>query len=165
MKRFALLLLSVVAVGCAATQQPVRFHAPAAATQVQPIDNVVQALAQNGHTADKVDRQANVVHTQWQDTGFMYGQVGNATATIVRRYIVTVSMPADNNLSAGADILLRADTKRCVQGTFSSDNQALPANCEQMDGLVPKHQKELDSVGAQLRASLGAPPAPAPATK
>lgn len=154
--RSALLLLGLVA-GCAATQQPYRFSAPA--TSEAAVAAVVRALAQNGLTTTAVDPRAGVVHTQWQDTGFMYGQVGNATATIVRRYIVTLSPSA-----TGSDIQVRADTQRCAQGSFATDGAgALQAGCEAMNGLVPKHQQELDALGAQLRSALGGAAAATPA--
>lgn len=138
--------------GCAEVQKPVRFTLAAQGNGA--LDETVRALAVSGHIAGSVDRQAGIILTQWRDTGFMYGSVQGATATIVRRYVLTVTPT-----STGADLILRADTQRCAQGTFTVvDGGVLQGACEQLDGLVPKHQEEMDALGATLRGALG--PAP-----
>lgn len=150
MKR--LLAACILVSACAQTQQPYRFSlSMAGAGAPVPIDDVVRALAQSGQTAQAVDERAGVIHTQWQDTGFMYGDVQGSTATIVRRYIVTLS-PA----SGGTDIQIRIDAQRCGQGNFTIGDRGIRGTCEHMDVVVGKHQEELNALGAQVKDALAA---------
>lgn len=146
MKKLALFALVTIA-ACAQPQRPVEFTVAARAED--PFDTMVRALAANGLTPANVDRQAGVIQTQWQDTGFLYGQIAGVNATIVRRYAITLSRGAQ-----GTNLLLRADTQRCAQGTF---NVVAPGSgaCEGMEGLVPPHQEALDALGARLRQAAG----------
>jgi hypothetical protein len=132
--------------GCAQEQRVVRFVVPSAA---DPIDTLTRALAQSGYTPAGVDRQSGIVTTRWEDTGFLYGQLQNVGATIVRRYTITVG-PA----STGSEVLVRADTQRCAQGTAVITDAGVNGVCERMDGLVPKHQEDLDELGGKLRQAL-----------
>lgn len=145
MRKLALSMLLLV--GCAAPQRPISFSlAPRAG---DPVDAVVRELALAGLAATSVDRQTGIVRTAWQDTGYLYGQLNGVTASIVRRYAVIVAAGA-----SGVEVTVRADTQRCAQGTF---NVLTPDGgvCEGMDGLVPRHQEELNALAARLRADLG----------
>jgi hypothetical protein len=183
MNRFVTMLtLLGIAVGCAQPQRLVRFHASSAAGE-DAIDRVVKTLVENGQQPSEVDPKTGIIHTEWQDTGFMYGNVQNETATIHRRYTAIVTPAA-----GGADVVLRMDAKRCAQArvvttttrTETSGNSvrvgnssvswggaAAPAEqvttrveapCEPMDGLVDQHQEELDALGRTLRAALAPSP-------
>jgi hypothetical protein len=78
-----LLGLGVFALGCGSPQKPVTFLTSAKAETA--IDVVNRTLAAEGHTPAGGDRQANIVQTEWKDTGFLYGQVQNTPASIVGR--------------------------------------------------------------------------------
>lgn len=142
--KIALLSSLLMIVGCAHEQQPARF------TLAQPgttLDAVVGALTSLGQNVAATNPAAGVVQTEWRDTGFGYGFIQNVPATIVRRYVVTVSAQP-----GGTQVLVRADVQKCAQATVTPT--AVSGPCEAVDGLVPKHQQELDALGAQLRQSL-----------
>ncbi len=146
LKWSALLGVAIALIGCAQEQKPFRF----VVTQLaDPVDTVARALAQSGFVPATVDRQSGILTTRWEDTGFLYGQLANVGASIVRRYTVTVG-PA----STGAEISLRAETQRCAQGSTRVTDAGVEGTCERMDGLVPKHQDELDHLGATLRQAM-----------
>jgi hypothetical protein len=183
MERLAFAVAFVVFAACAQPQRVVRFHAPVD----EPIDTLVKALVENGEQPAEVDAKSGIVHTEWQDTGFMYGQIRNKTATIYRRYTAVVTKGA-----AGADVVLRLDTRRCTPpeavttttttvdpGTGTTVNMGgasvtfggtppsthttqavtqVNQPCEPMDGVVEDHQAALDALGQKLRAALGATP-------
>jgi len=147
----ALWLGLVLVAACAEVQLPVRFALAPAQAGPAAVDNLVRALAASGITPATVDRQTGIVQTEWQDTNFMYGQVQDQTATIVRRYTITLA-PA----GSGLEVLVRMDTQRCAQGTFSSGPNGFHGTCVQMDGVVAQHQKDLNALGAKLKQALGA---------
>jgi hypothetical protein len=178
-------VLVLAAASCSQPQRLVRFHAPTGADE--PVDALVRAFVLNGEQPAEVDAKSGIVHTQWQDTGFMYGAIRNRTATIHRRYTAIVTKGA-----AGADVVLRIDTRRCTPpetvmtttttvkpgtGTTISMGEAsvtiggqppqahteqtvqhVDQPCEPMDGIVENHQAALDDLGQKLRAALGATP-------
>jgi hypothetical protein len=137
----------VFVAACAQVQRPYTISTPLPNTAV--IDRVVRVLAEGGQQTAQVDAQAGVIYTRWQDTGFMYGQVQGATANIVRRYIVTVR--PDN---AGSSVSVRQDSQRCAQGQFSIGDAGVQGSCEMLEGLVEKHQHQLDELGARIDAGL-----------
>ena len=128
------LFLASLLVACAAPQKPVQF-----VTQVQdPIGVVSRTFAAQGQTIEKTDPQTGIVQTAWADTGFGYGFIHDVGATLHRRYTVVIG---------GKDVTLRADTRKCalVAGSLA---------CEEVTGLVPKHQEELNQMGATLQAAM-----------
>ena len=139
---------------CAEAQRPYQFTAPTSAED--PVDVVSRALAQSGYAPSGVDRQTGIVVTKWEDTGFLYGKVQGVNATIVRRYTATVAKSPD---AGQVQVQLRADVQRCQQGSYAIGDVEVRGSCERMDGLVGKHQKELDSLGVKLQQSLAAPAA------
>jgi hypothetical protein len=147
---------ATIIVACGSPQRPVAF-----ATSVTPdaaLDTVSRTLAQEGHPPATVDRQSNIVQSEWKDTGFLYGQIANTPATIVRRYTVTLA-PAAN----GAQVAVRIDAKRCPQGGYTIGGTEVRGSCEELDAIPGKYQEELDALGATLRRALGSG-APPPAT-
>jgi len=148
-KRYWVPVLGLLA-ACAQLQRPYQFRVAPRAPAARTMDELLRTLAGNGLSPASVDPQAGIVQTQWQDTGFHHGMLNERTATIVRRYIVTLAPEG----SAGMAVLLRADTQRCSLGWFSVGDAGLQGTCEAMEGLLPKHQSDLDILGAKLKESL-----------
>ena len=61
----------LLVVACGGPQKPVTFVTSAKAESA--VDTVSRTLAAEGQTPANVDRQANIVQTEWKDTGFGYG--------------------------------------------------------------------------------------------
>ncbi|HEY8211754.1 MAG TPA: hypothetical protein VIG99_29930 [Myxococcaceae bacterium] len=144
----AVVLVSLVAAGCAQPQRPFRFELSQGGGA--PIDAVAGALASEGYPPAEVDRQTGVMSTQWQDTGFLYGYIDQVATTIVRRWIVVVSTSGPR-----PQVILRMDAKNCVPGGFSIGELDF-RRCVQMEGMVETHQRELDELGHKLEKALGA---------
>src|SRR5262245_16528531 len=102
-------VLGFLAASCAQTQIPYRFKMQ---NDGVVIDRVVRALAVQGVSAALIDPQAGIIHGPWQDTGFLYGSIDGVAASIVRRYIVILQPAAQ-----GVEVVVRADTQRCAQGS------------------------------------------------
>lgn len=51
-------------------------------------------------------------------------------------------------------VVVRLDGKKCPVGGYTIDGTVIRGICEQMDGIVPAHQDDLDKLGARLRAEL-----------
>ncbi len=151
MRRFALSFVSLgslLLVGCAHPQQAYRF--PVVSKSDEPVlEKVARTLAAQGQQVTSVDPNAGVVYTRWQDTGFMYGQIQNAAANIVRRYVITWAPGKE-----GGEMQVRQESQRCAQGMFSIGDAGLQGACQLMDGVVPKHQEDLDTLGRELQGAL-----------
>ncbi len=137
-----LLALPLLVAACVSPQTPHSFLTPA--TTARAIDTVARTLAAEGQAPANVDREAKVVQTEWQNTGFGYGQVQGVNATIVRRYTVTFVM-----WEAGTNVTVRVDAKRCAAGDVRGA-------CEEASGIPGSMQKDLDALAAKLRAALAA---------
>ena len=141
---FALLASLVLASACGAPQTPVTF-----ATSTKPdagLDVVSRTLAAEGQGSPSVDRQAGIARTDWQDTGFLFGDVNGKSASIVRRFTVVLAPTAN-----GANVTVRIDAKRCAQGHFAIKGEEVRGQCEEMS-VVPTHfQEEVDALGEKLR--------------
>lgn len=157
MKLVALLSsIAFLVSACGAPQRPVVFTTSA---KVETgVDSVSRALAAAGQTPTHVDRTANIVQTEWKDTGFLYGQIQGVTASVVRRYTVTLAPTTD-----GSDVTVRVDLKRCQQGGYSVGLTEIRGACEEMSLVPPNMQDDLNAVGEKVRGALGATPAPRPA--
>jgi hypothetical protein len=140
-------LLVACAAGCASAQEPYQFTV--AEPSAVSVDDLVRALAQQGQQAAEIDEYAGVVYTVWQDTGFLYGEVDDEDATIVRRYVATLQ-----HGEAAASVQLRIDSMRCAPDRFDIDGYVLEGRCESMSGVVSAHQRELDELGQRVEASL-----------
>lgn len=148
--RFLLIAMVMVGVvGCAQPQRPVNFTVP---TKEDTLDRMARALAAEGLETTTIDPQLHLLYTRWQDTGFMYGQVNNRTATVVRRYMVMVNPQQDNQ-----QVTVRMEAKRCTPGLLTWNDVDVRGQCVVMDGLVPQHQAELDQLGARLAQAARAP--------
>jgi hypothetical protein len=145
---FLALALGLLAGGCGSAQRPVSFVTSAKSDGA--LDTVSRTLAAEGHTPANVDRQANIVQTEWKDTGYLYGQVQNTTATIVRRFTVTIA-PANE----GANVTVRIDGKRCPQGGYTVGSTEVRGTCEELTMIPGKFQEELDALGRKLQQALG----------
>jgi hypothetical protein len=99
-------------------------------------------LASEGQAPDAAGSTDSVVVTEWRDTGYGWGQVDNARATIVRRFMVAIG-PGDTTL--------RADVKRCAVGGFTIDGREVRGRCETLDEIPEKFQQEVDSLGAKVQ--------------
>jgi hypothetical protein len=142
MKSF--LCVALLLASCAQQQQAYRF----ALAQPPPVDNIATALTSAGQSVAATNPGAGIVQTEWRDTGFNYGFVQGAAATIVRRYVVTVlRQPAQTVVQVHADV------QKCAQATVKPTE--VIGTCEAMEGLVPKHQDELNVLGVQLKQTLG----------
>lgn len=116
------------------------------------LDAVVRVLASSGQSPRQVDRQSGVIHTDWRDTGFGYGFMGQQTpATIVRRFTIVVG-PASGG--EGSDVLVRMDARRCARGEFSIVEGEPQGRCEEMNEVPQSFQKDVTDLSQQLRASL-----------
>ena len=151
MKCSALVVLASLALasvaGCGSPQRAVTF---ATAAKVETgLDVVSRTLAAEGHGSPAVDRQAGIAHTEWKDTGFLYGQVQGTTASIVRRFTVVLAPSAE-----GANVTVRIDAKRCAQGGFSIEGSEVRGPCEEMSVIPERFQDEIDSLGAKLQNAL-----------
>jgi len=146
--RGVLFLVLLHSIGCSHAQLPYQFMAPSSANA--PADDVARLLAQEGRTPALIDAQAGIVQTSWENTGFMYGQVQGVTATIWRRYTVTLAQSPE-----GHRVVVRADVQRCAQGATSHDGAHVMGSCEGLgDSLVPAHQQELERLGDRLRQGM-----------
>ena len=147
---FAAVSLSLVAlvalVACGVEQKPATFVT--SGTPEASIDTVARTLAANGHTAPGVDRRTGIVNTEWKDTGFGYGQVNGANATIVRRFTVVLSPAAQ-----GSSVTVRIDAKRCGAG-FTIENNDVKGSCEEISALPGSFQADIDSLSAKIQAAL-----------
>ncbi len=138
------ILLCGFVMACTAPQKPYQF--PIQSQSDEALPKIRALLAQNGHETELMDPEAGIIHTRWVDTGFMMGQVQGQTATVLRRYTVTLVPLADGKNT----LTLRADTKKCAQGGFEIGGEMVTGACEVMNELAPAHQNELDALGAQL---------------
>jgi len=152
-----LLLCAFASAACnpAQTQRPYQFTA--AAQPEDPIQALTRILVANGQTPVQGDPQAGIIQTRWENTGFGYGFIHSAPASIWRRYSVTVA-----RREGSADVTVRADTQRCVEGASTLDGINILGDCTTQfaEGLVPAHQRQLDELGARLRSALGSAPSP-----
>ena len=141
-----LLCSALLVAACAQQQQAYRFALAQPPSGI--IDKISTALTSAGQSVAATNPGAGIVQTEWRDTGFGYGFVQGAAATVVRRYVVTVSQQPTTTV-----VQVRADVQKCAQATVRPTE--VIGTCEPMDGLVPKHQDELNVLGAQLKQSLG----------
>jgi len=152
MPRLAPCLLLALAAAChpAQTRHNFQFFAPL--KQEDPVPALTRALAAEGLAVAKSDTEAGILQTRWEDTGFGYGFVNGAGATIWRRYSIVIA-----RREGAADITVRADTQRCAAGAISSDGIEIVGVCTTQfaEGLVSNHQQQLDDLGARLRLALG----------
>ena len=147
MPRHATLVALLLVTACAAPQRPYSFEMNGARPDV--LGDVVRAFAAHGEQAQRVDRDAGVIHTGWVDTGFMYGSIQDVTATIVRRYTAILQPRSGDYV-----VTLRADVQRCAQGSWTVEGGLLVGTCEAIDGLVPDHQADLDRMGLDVQSTL-----------
>lgn len=133
---------------CGSPQRPVAFAASAKPDEA--VDAVSRALAAAGYAPASADRRAGIVQTEWKDSGFLYGQLAGTSATIVRRFTVTLSPTA-----TGSDVVVRIDAKRCPQGGYTVGGAEVRGSCEEVTAIPGKFQEELDAVGADVRRALG----------
>ncbi len=142
--RLALIASLVLTSACGAPQKPVTF-----ATSTKPdagLDVVSRTLAAEGQGNPSVDRQAGIARTDWQDTGYLFGEVNGKSASIVRRFTVVLA-PTTNDSS----VTVRIDAKRCAQGHFAIKEAEVRGQCVEMS-VVPTHfQEEVDALGEKLR--------------
>ncbi|AKV04205.1 hypothetical protein AKJ09_10868 [Labilithrix luteola] len=137
-------------VGCGSPQKPAVF---ATSAKIDTgVDTVARTLASEGYSTAHVDRQAGIVHTEWKDTGFLYGQVQQRNATLVRRFTVVLAPQGE-----GSQVTVRMDLKRCAQGGFSIDGAEVRGPCEEAELVPEKMQEELDLLGGKVRTALSAP--------
>jgi hypothetical protein len=145
---------ALILVACGSPQKPVTFTTSANAEA--GLDEVSRILAAEGHQTTNVDRRAGIVYSEYKDSGFLYGQIQNQPATMVRRFIVVLS-PA----GGGSNVTVRMDAKRCARGAFTISRGEVSGTCEEMDAIPDSFQAEIDSLGAKVKNGLGggAPPA------
>ncbi len=148
-------VVGLVVIGCGSPQRPVTFLT--SAKPESAIDTVSRTLAAEGQAPASADRQANIIQTEWKDTGFMYGQIQNTTATIVRRYTVTLAPTND-----GSNVTVRVDTKRCPKDGFTVNGNEVRGTCEESTAIPGQLQDDLDDLAAKIRVALGGTP---PATR
>lgn len=140
-------LASAVLLACTHPQQPYQFAY--SGDQALTLESISRALAMNGQQVAQVDPAAQVAFTSWQDTGFRYGKIDGADATILQRYIATISPQG-----AQSFVVLRIDSKRCATGGWQVNGAMVTGRCEAMDGVVESQQSDLNQLGQNLQSSL-----------
>ncbi|MDB4940972.1 MAG: hypothetical protein JWP97_506 [Labilithrix sp.] len=135
---------------CGAPQKPATFVT--SGSPESGLDTVARTLAADGHPSPTIDRQTGIVSSTWQDTGFMFGQVGNVPATIVRRFTVVVGPAAQ-----GSSVTVRMDVKRCAQGAYVIQNTVLQGSCEEINVIPEKFQGDIDALAAKVQQAMAAP--------
>lgn len=141
---------SVLAIACGAPQKPATFVT--SAKLEGGLDVVSRTLASEGHGTPRIDRQAGIVHGEWKDTGFLYGQVGPTPASIVRRFTVILAPTAN-----GSNVTVRIDTKRCAQGSTVIEYGEVRGLCEDLAEIPAQFQQDVDYLGSKVQAALAAP--------
>jgi hypothetical protein len=147
-----ILLLAIVitsAVGCGSPQRPVTFVS--SAKMDGGLDTVSRTLAAEGHGSAALDRQAGIAHTEWKDTGFLFGQVQGTSASIVRRFTIILSPSA-----SGSNVTVRMDAKRCAQGGFTIEGADVRGPCEELGVIPESFQQEVDTLGGKIQQALAA---------
>lgn len=139
--------LGTLAMACGAPQKPVTFVS--SATIESGVDVVSRTLATNGFSSPQVDRQAGIVSTEWKNTGFGYGQIQGAPATIVRRFIVVIAPAAQ-----GSNVTVRIDAKRCTQLGFAIEGAEVRGQCEEVPMIPEQMQNEVDALGSKVQQAL-----------
>ena len=166
----AFVVMVLVAAACVSVQRPVTFVTSAGPSA--GIDVVARTLAAVGTFApDTVDRQANVVMTRWNDTGYPYGTVQAVPASIVRRFVVSLSADTE-----GTTVGVRIEAKRCPHAEgYTAGSVDIERSCEEESTLPDRFHTELEVLAARLEQALkdaaasapipaaSVPPAPAPA--
>ena len=67
----------------------------------------------------------------------------------MRRYTVTIA-PG----TVGDEVTVRQDGKRCQMGGFTLGDLEVRGPCEVADGVIEKHQLELDALGQTIQGAL-----------
>src|SRR4051812_15022711 len=145
-------LAAAVFLACAAEQRPYQFVIASGSDPAAVSTDIASAMSAAGYPPSPVQPIPTVVYSRWEDTGFMYGQLPNGTmpANIVRRFSATRARSG-----AGEAVVVRMEAMRCTQGQFNTDGVEVNGECQRMDGLVPKHQQELEALGAAIERALG----------
>jgi hypothetical protein len=138
----ALVLVGALLAACGAPQKPIEI---AGAPPADAKSRVSAALASEGHVPDANASNDNLVVTEWRDTGFNYGFVDQQKATIVRRFLVSISPTSTT---------VRLDAKRCAVGGYSIEGVDVRGRCEDVADIPAPIQTELDKVGAKLQTAL-----------
>jgi hypothetical protein len=139
-------LLVSVAVACGAPQRSTTFITSAKAQSTS--DTVRRTLSAEGHTV--TSEEQGVFQTGWADTNFYYGQVDEDPATIIRRFTIGV---APN--TAGTDVTVRVDAKRCALGTFNPSAMDVTGSCEDLDAIPLRLQREMETLRKKVRDAVG----------
>lgn len=141
---FALMALTLS--NCVHTQRATQFLGPASLA----LDVLARELVALGLTPAELDEPSGTASTRWQDLSFMYGMTEDEReTTLFRSYLVVLQRgPADTTVT------LRARMKVCAVGTRVAANNRLPADCQDLPGLLEQHQQELDKLGMDLKVAL-----------
>ena len=151
--RPALPLLMSAALALAACggdqQRPYHFTASRGTDIDNSFERVARALADLGHTPVTVERGSGLITTKWEDTGMSFGLVEGKTATLVKRFHLTVQKGA-----SGDEVTVKIELKKCAEGFTIKEDTDLVGTCEAMGDLPDPQQREVDQLGQGLEQTL-----------
>src|SRR5262249_32008552 len=126
------------------------FTAPRGTDIDNSFERVTRALADSGHPPITIERGSGLITTKWEDTGMSFGLVEGKTATLVKRFHVTVQTGA-----SGAEVTVKMELKKCAAGGYTiKDDTDLVGSCEAMGDLPDPQQREVDQLGQGLEQTL-----------
>lgn len=139
-------LMAQLASGCAGAQKPAVFVTTASIETAE--GELVRTLSSEGYPTANVDKQANVIQTEWKDLGAISGDPAS-NASFVRRYTLHL-----DPTSGGATVSIKMDLKRCERGAYTVDRSEVRGTCEDLASLPDKLQQEIDALGIKLQSAL-----------
>lgn len=149
--RSTLLSLSgaILLFACGEQQRPFHFTVPRGTDIDNSFDRVARALADSGHPPITVERHTGLITTKWEDAGVSFGTIQGKPATLVKRFLVTVTKG-----SAEAEVAVRMELRKCAADGFTIDETELKGTCEAMGDLPEPQQREVDLLGQGLEQTL-----------
>lgn len=137
--------LAAVFSGCLQAQRPVRIQAP---NGEAPVGRVARALAEQGHTPEKVDLDAGILLTRWRRAGVCShpGATDPAEAVLSRRHVVTVSP---------SNVTVLLESQCCLRQAVMFGAPFVHEPCVEREGVTRSEQRDLDELGRRLERTLG----------
>jgi hypothetical protein len=130
---------------CLQAQRPARIHA---SPGPEGIDALARALASEGQTPDRIERDTGLVITRWRQDGFCAHPRARQGETALGsgRYIAALS---------GEEVTLRVERQCCLGGSLHVGETMIAGDCVDWNGVTEGQQAELDALASKLQGSLG----------